>query len=148
MLGDMKPPGPGSDRKSTRLNSSHMSISYAFFCLKKNRRPPRARRRRVGPHSSGTVGREAAVRHGVTNGQRMLNPLFGRSAPAHARSLVLGRPYFHHPDILWRRRLARARPVRPPPAGYVDGARWTATFESVPLPLGLPQLRLTEFVAP
>src|SRR6201992_2440510 len=26
------------DRKSTRLNSSHMSISYAVFCLKKNRR--------------------------------------------------------------------------------------------------------------
>src|SRR5690242_21205652 len=27
-------PVPG-DRKSTRLNSSHMSISYAVFCLKK-----------------------------------------------------------------------------------------------------------------
>src|SRR5438477_12366919 len=25
----------GGDRKSTRLNSSHMSISYAVFCLKK-----------------------------------------------------------------------------------------------------------------
>src|SRR5438477_6082713 len=25
------------DRKSTRLNSSHMSISYAVFCLKKKR---------------------------------------------------------------------------------------------------------------
>src|SRR5690625_6214960 len=24
------------DRKSTRLNSSHVAISYAFFCLKKN----------------------------------------------------------------------------------------------------------------
>src|SRR5207249_5095594 len=29
-----KPPGEG-DRKSTRLNSSHVSISYAVFCLKK-----------------------------------------------------------------------------------------------------------------
>src|SRR5690242_9770827 len=31
------------DRKSTRLNSSHMSISYAVFCLKKKKtthRPP------------------------------------------------------------------------------------------------------------
>src|SRR5690242_21491845 len=28
-------PGLVSDRKSTRLNSSHMSISYAVFCLKK-----------------------------------------------------------------------------------------------------------------
>src|SRR5207253_11247511 len=30
----------GTDRKSTRLNSSHVAISYAVFCLKKkNRRP-------------------------------------------------------------------------------------------------------------
>src|SRR5689334_24363994 len=29
---------PRSDRKSTRLNSSHSSISYAAFSLKKNRR--------------------------------------------------------------------------------------------------------------
>src|SRR5258705_6026082 len=30
--------GPGGDRKSTRLNSSHLGISYAVFCLenKKN----------------------------------------------------------------------------------------------------------------
>src|SRR5699024_12292589 len=27
--------GDGIDRKSTRLNSSHVSISYAVFCLKK-----------------------------------------------------------------------------------------------------------------
>src|SRR5690242_16145604 len=27
----------GKDRKSTRLNSSHMSISYAVFCLKKKK---------------------------------------------------------------------------------------------------------------
>src|SRR5690242_21322199 len=29
---------PSRDRKSTRLNSSHMSISYAVFCLKKKSR--------------------------------------------------------------------------------------------------------------
>src|SRR5699024_12777665 len=28
-------PNPYIDRKSTRLNSSHVSISYAVFCLKK-----------------------------------------------------------------------------------------------------------------
>src|SRR5438477_5078132 len=28
---------PRQDRKSTRLNSSHMSISYAVFCLKKKK---------------------------------------------------------------------------------------------------------------
>src|SRR6266540_6064488 len=27
--------GPDEDRKSTRLNSSHITISYAVFCLKK-----------------------------------------------------------------------------------------------------------------
>src|SRR6266487_6403289 len=30
--------GPWSDRKSTRLNSSHPSISYAVFCLKKKKK--------------------------------------------------------------------------------------------------------------
>src|SRR3989442_10082683 len=28
----------GSDRKSTRLNSSHVRISYAVFCLKKKKK--------------------------------------------------------------------------------------------------------------
>src|SRR6266516_2739931 len=28
------------DRKSTRLNSSHRTISYAVFCLKKKKNPP------------------------------------------------------------------------------------------------------------
>src|SRR5438477_9019664 len=38
------PAGFGSrDRKSTRLNSSHMSISYAVFCLKKKNRQQRIR---------------------------------------------------------------------------------------------------------
>src|SRR2546430_11022655 len=32
-------PSP-SDRKSTRLNSSHSQISYAVFCLKKKKEPP------------------------------------------------------------------------------------------------------------
>src|SRR5699024_11641849 len=33
--------GLALDRKSTRLNSSHVSISYAVFCLKKTRRDGR-----------------------------------------------------------------------------------------------------------
>src|SRR5690242_20975874 len=32
--------GRERDRKSTRLNSSHMSISYAVFCLKKKKKYP------------------------------------------------------------------------------------------------------------
>src|SRR5690625_5531919 len=31
------------DRKSTRLNSSHVAISYAVFCLKKKRKSNRKR---------------------------------------------------------------------------------------------------------
>src|SRR5438445_10154919 len=30
-------PESGTDRKSTRLNSSHANISYAVFCLKKKK---------------------------------------------------------------------------------------------------------------
>src|SRR5437868_13701507 len=31
-------PSSSTDRKSTRLNSSHVSISYAVFCLKKKKK--------------------------------------------------------------------------------------------------------------
>src|SRR5699024_11308318 len=34
-LPDVQDVKEGIDRKSTRLNSSHVSISYAVFCLKK-----------------------------------------------------------------------------------------------------------------
>src|SRR2546428_5859730 len=41
-----------SDRKSTRLNSSHDQISYAVFCLKKKKKRvlPLLRRRHLNPH--------------------------------------------------------------------------------------------------
>src|SRR5690606_39473526 len=32
----------GPDRKITRLNSSHVKISYAVFCLKKKKKTPQA----------------------------------------------------------------------------------------------------------
>src|SRR3954462_4689012 len=38
-----------SDRKSTRLNSSHTIISYAVFCLKKKKESTLAHRRRCAP---------------------------------------------------------------------------------------------------
>src|SRR4051794_41459064 len=41
------------DRKSTRLNSSHMSISYAVFCLKKKKQ-------------TGTPGRHYDIRTSVS----------------------------------------------------------------------------------
>src|SRR5438132_6629732 len=35
----LRDPEHGTDRKSTRLNSSHTVISYAVFCLKKKKYP-------------------------------------------------------------------------------------------------------------
>src|SRR2546426_6636413 len=40
-VGEQELPPPGArkgDRKSTRLNSSHLVISYAVFCLKKKKK--------------------------------------------------------------------------------------------------------------
>src|ERR1039457_2152455 len=59
------PPGRSvvTDRKSTRLNSSHLGISYAVFCLKKNqhRLQGLSRRAFAGPgrrdHVPGSYGR-------------------------------------------------------------------------------------------
>src|SRR5699024_11634402 len=39
--------GEGRDRKSTRLNSSHVSISYAVFCLKKKKNRKRTRKEKI-----------------------------------------------------------------------------------------------------
>src|SRR6266542_6242917 len=45
-----------SDRKSTRLNSSHGSISYAVFCLKtKKTRSKGAGKKRAGTRHRGTT---------------------------------------------------------------------------------------------
>src|SRR5258707_5265951 len=44
-----------SDRKSTRLNSSHANISYAVFCLKKKNKIPLS-----GPHGT-PVGSNSIV---------------------------------------------------------------------------------------
>src|SRR5690625_2450311 len=51
-----------TDRKSTRLNSSHVAISYAVFCLKKK-----------NPRNPGSAVRQAAhepVLHGEDGGER------------------------------------------------------------------------------
>src|SRR5699024_11800013 len=67
---DLKEALASKDRKSTRLNSSHVSISYAVFCLKNNKQCHRAsqpdldrrcrrglsdlERHRAGPHAAGS----------------------------------------------------------------------------------------------
>src|SRR5699024_11849432 len=43
---------PSRDRKSTRLNSSHVSSSYAVFCLKKEK---------IRPHQAALERAEAAL---------------------------------------------------------------------------------------
>src|SRR2546426_5443544 len=40
--------GSGTDRKSTRLNPSHLVISYAVFCLKKKKRKQKIPRQGQG----------------------------------------------------------------------------------------------------
>src|SRR5258705_50078 len=53
------------DRKSTRLNSSHLGISYAVFCLKKKRQPSGLPATEIGfyasPHPNGPCNRPAAT---------------------------------------------------------------------------------------
>src|SRR5690242_21530390 len=40
------------DRKSTRLNSSHMSISYAVFCLKKKKKKKQTKTKKMKKEQS------------------------------------------------------------------------------------------------
>src|SRR5947208_11260986 len=49
------PTDSGSDRKSTRLNSSHQIISYAVFCLKKKKEGRDASRNRSEATSGQTT---------------------------------------------------------------------------------------------
>src|SRR5690349_23316134 len=65
--GREKSGSPALDRKSTRLNSSHVEISYAVFCLKKKK----------------AVGHEASA--DFSNLRREVQPLEGHHAPVHTR---------------------------------------------------------------
>src|SRR5438874_4694840 len=50
--------GAHKDRKSTRLNSSHVEISYAVFCLKKKKQKKRDKcDRHEGSRSTGAANR-------------------------------------------------------------------------------------------
>src|ERR1035437_9437117 len=48
-----------TDRKSTRLNSSHANISYAVFCLKKTQQHKLSQRRRTNHAPPDTLERHA-----------------------------------------------------------------------------------------
>src|SRR5260221_5177147 len=71
-------PSGHTDRKSTRLNSSHTVISYAVFCLKKKKYttitlPP------IQPIHIGY----RTLSFGVWEQGTMTNPLLGKSCPRH-----------------------------------------------------------------
>src|ERR1017187_10089324 len=54
------------DRKSKRLNSSHRCISYAVFCLKKKKIPPRDELLLVRPRAPHRFSRHIAPRRRVS----------------------------------------------------------------------------------
>src|SRR5207245_3517855 len=62
------PPARVEDRKSTRLNSSHGSISYAVFCLKKKRQE------RTGLVGGGSFDRGFPARRTTTPGRTVRTP--------------------------------------------------------------------------
>src|SRR5690625_6955240 len=43
----VSPPTLKTDRKSTRLNSSHVAISYAVFCLKKKNKDNNIKKKKI-----------------------------------------------------------------------------------------------------
>src|SRR3970282_918309 len=69
--------GPRLDRKSTRLNSSHITMSYAVFCLEK-------KRKHRAPHAE-----EATVLHGDARREpstRATRPSAASAPPPHSIS--------------------------------------------------------------
>src|SRR5258705_7997126 len=55
-----------ADRKSTRLNSSHLGISYAVFCLKKKKKLPHQGTFSLFTSRSKTAKANRTERHEVT----------------------------------------------------------------------------------
>src|SRR2546430_13272615 len=77
------------DRKSTRLNSSHSQISYAVFCLKKNKK------QELGNQIQGTV--KAATHHDSDSPHA--NVSTGRPATERAAANISSsRDYIHGRD--------------------------------------------------
>src|SRR5271166_1854943 len=62
-----------ADRKSTRLNSSHVAISYAVFCLKKKKNQRGQRGLRV-PYVPEQKGERQRVEAGIGEGQFLVPP--------------------------------------------------------------------------
>src|ERR1039457_6682898 len=88
-----------TDRKSTRLNSSHLPISYAVFCLKKKPRHLQFLLTLTSPH-----------RNPLRAGQKRRTP-----PPCGCTRVQRPRPFFFYK----RRGHPRVPPSPPPPAPSV-----------------------------
>src|ERR1039458_7074049 len=64
----------GEDRKSTRLNSSHLGNSYAVFCLKKKKSTARVGHVAPAERSPHTAGHVGCRRRGDRGGRGRLLP--------------------------------------------------------------------------
>src|SRR5439155_6186579 len=66
------------DRKSTRLNSSHVAISYAVFCLKKKKKKRECKcsfRRQDGSHTccGGWLNGSSTIANGAGRGSKPMH---------------------------------------------------------------------------
>src|ERR1039458_7807270 len=114
---------PARDRKSTRLNSSHLGTSYAVFCLKKN-----ATRIALGlnewPASSAPMS-------------DLLSPLFARDGLTRVLVffLMIRRPprstLFPY-TTLFRSIATRSATTNPPRQCRAPCENWTSTWRPVP----------------
>src|SRR6202165_3809772 len=65
---DQELDGELGDRKSTRLNSSHLAISYAVFCLEKNKDKATAQQRAEREmHAQQRQNKDERIRHGTAS---------------------------------------------------------------------------------
>src|SRR3954463_6751061 len=94
-----------SDRKSTRLNSSHTIISYAVFCLKKKNN------RRSGDWRTWGIVGYRGKQHTPASHTLLFPPLLHRSVSHSFRPVLLGLFFF-----LRARGPPNLPPLPPPPA--------------------------------
>jgi len=128
-----------SDSWETSLElATHPKANSSFSAARRCRRPPPHAADELNGHSTGTVGREAALRHGVTSAQRILNPLpkskLDASEPNRSGSALL--PLCQSVTAYLSRARARSPSRRPPTV-----RRWRAELGGATLGDVQPQLR-------
>jgi len=65
--GDIQRPSMAQDRKSTRLNSSHLGISYAVFCLKKKKQKTQKKQKKTKKKQKNTKKKNLSKPESVHN---------------------------------------------------------------------------------